>query len=205
MQHSRLSEIRKKAPVVKLKPNKQKIIQALLYLIREAEKRELKLTQYTVLKTFFLADRAHLNKYGRPVTFDNYVAMKDGPVASFIYDVLKDKVDTSKIFEAKGQIWQKTAAPHISKKAFLYHSAAKEPQDLDHLSESDQEALSDALTIASALSFHQLRKLTHEDPAYLDAWEDENEATSYEMSYGMLFDTPNFDRAKELSFLSEHQ
>lgn len=205
MEARRLSERRKKAPVVKLRPNKQKILHALLYVIREADKRDLKPTQYTILKTFFLADRAHLNRYGRPITFDNYVAMKDGPVASFIYDMLKDKVDINKTFGLSGPLWKRTAAPEINKKAFLYHSATKEPRELDHISESDQEALSDALTIASALSFHQLRKLTHEDPAYLDAWEDENEAASFAMSYGMLFDIPNFDRAKELSFLSEHQ
>ncbi len=200
----RLPEGRKKAPVVTLRPNKQKILQALLYLIEQADSRGVAITQYTILKTFFLADRAHLNRYGRPVTFDNYVAMKDGPVASFIYNVLKNDVNFPVAFGVAGPLWERAPAPEIGKKAYRFYSA-RAKADLDQLSESDIEALSDGLTIASTLSFGQLRRLTHEDPAYIDAWDDDDPTSSYDMSVGMLFDTPNFDKAKELAFLSQHQ
>ncbi len=200
----RLPERRKKAPLVALRPNKEKILHALLYLIEQADKKGVVLTQYTILKTFFFADRAHLNRYGRPITFDNYKAMKDGPVASFIYDVLKNNINFPAAFGVAGPLWERTPVPQMGPRAFRYHAGKAKP-DLDLLSESDIEALSDAFIITTMLSFDQIKRLTHEDPAYVDAWEDEDPNSAYDMSFGMLFDTPNFDQAKELAFLSQHQ
>lgn len=40
-----------------------------------------------MLKLVWLSDRLHLNKYGRTVSTDHYVAMKNGPVASEIKDI----------------------------------------------------------------------------------------------------------------------
>jgi hypothetical protein len=200
----RIPERRKKAPVVALRPNREKILHALLYLIDQGDHRGVAITQYTILKTFFLADRAHLNRYGRPITFDNYKAMKDGPVASLIYDVLKNNINFPAVFGIAGPLWERTAASEISPRAFRFHSVKERP-NVDILSESDVEALSDALTITTTLSFGQVKRLTHEDPAYIDAWEEEDPTSAYDMSVGMLFDTPNFDQARELAFLSQHQ
>ena len=71
-------------------PNGPKVWEAILHVIREADRRNIRVTQFEILKTLFLADRAHLNRYGRPITFDEYVAMQDGPVPSLAYDVLKE-------------------------------------------------------------------------------------------------------------------
>src|SRR5260370_34242127 len=79
------------APRVRLKPHVGKILAAIAYVIAFGETRKLGVTQYDILKTIFLADKAHLNKYGRPITFDNYVAMRAGPVPSLAYDLLKEK------------------------------------------------------------------------------------------------------------------
>lgn len=38
------------------------------------------------LKLVFFADRYHLRKYGRPITNDQYWAMRFGPVASGVKD-----------------------------------------------------------------------------------------------------------------------
>jgi hypothetical protein len=46
------------------------------------------LTQYFVGKILYLADKAHFLDWGRPVTFDRYVAMKNGPVPSAIRNML---------------------------------------------------------------------------------------------------------------------
>lgn len=194
---------RQKAPLVKLQANKSRVLESILVVLHAAAKRQKPVTQYSVLKTLFLADRAHLNRYGRPVTFDNYVAMKDGPVASYAYNLLKGEIDFRKEFGVKEPLWKVRAAPEISPKALVFYSPAREAS-LDVLSETDAEEITNALTSVLSLTFKQLRLLTHQDPAYIDAWDAEGEQKSYPMSYGMLFDVPNFDEAKNLAFVSKH-
>jgi uncharacterized phage-associated protein len=194
---------RQKAPIVRLQPNKQRVLESVRVVITEAAKREKPVTQYSILKALFLADRAHLNRYGRPITFDNYMAMKDGPVASFAYDLLKGDVSFPKEFGVKQAPWKVRPAPDISPKALVFHSPTRGPSE-DVLSETDVEEIANALTIVLSLSFKQLRLLTHEDQAYIDAWEAEGTKQSYPMSIGMLFEVPNFDEAQNLALVSKH-
>jgi uncharacterized phage-associated protein len=196
-------QTRQKAPIVRLQPNKRRVLESILLVIMEAAKREKPITQYNILKTLFLADRAHLNRYGRPVTFDNYMAMKDGPVASFAYDVLKGGVSFPKVFGVEHPPWKSRPAPEISPRALVFHSPMREPNE-DVLSETDVEEIANALTIVLSLSFKQLRLLTHEDQAYIDAWEAEGTKPSYPMSIAMLFEVPNFDEAQNLALVSKH-
>lgn len=42
-----------------------------------------------LIKLVYIADKVHLGNYGRTVSMDNFVAMKDGPVPSCLYDMLK--------------------------------------------------------------------------------------------------------------------
>jgi len=44
---------------------------------------------HTVLKACYFADKAHLNKYGRPIFGARYRAMKFGPVPVEIYEMAK--------------------------------------------------------------------------------------------------------------------
>jgi uncharacterized phage-associated protein len=164
--------------------------------LTEAANQHTNVTQYDIIKSLFLADRAHLNRYGRPITYDNYVAMKYGPVPSLAYDLLKDDPD--------GKLpWKKRAAPEIGDTCYIYEKPTR-AQNEDVLSESDCGELRAALTVIKALGFHQIRKLTHEDHAYVDAWEDEGERQQFPMSYALFFDVPNDEGAKDLAFLSKH-
>lgn len=43
------------------------------------------------IKLIFFADRYHIRKYGTLVTFDNYVALKLGPVASTTLNIIKQE------------------------------------------------------------------------------------------------------------------
>lgn len=188
---------------VRLRPNHKKALEAVLYLIREGGARGVSMTQYVILKSIFLADRTHLNTYGRPVTFDNYAAMKDGPVASFVYDLLKENRGALHVLGLERPEWTREAAPHISKSAMIYSGPRRAPE-MGILSPSDVEALSSALTVVSSLTFTQIRKLTHEDPAYVAAWRDDGGRKAYDMSYALLFDTPDYESAVDLAFASEH-
>lgn len=49
------------------------------------------LTRHQAFKLLYLADLLHLERYGRPITGDVYVAMDYGPVPSKTYDLIKKK------------------------------------------------------------------------------------------------------------------
>ncbi|GCA51806.1 hypothetical protein KGO5_04263 [Sinorhizobium sp. KGO-5] len=186
--------IRAKAPIVHLKPNDSRIMEAVVFLVSEADRLGKQATQYDIVKSIFLADRRHLNEYGRPITFDRYVAMEHGPVPSNVYNLLR--LDP----QEHGFPWEKV---QVGPKAFQYKNAGRE-FDEAILAESDCEALAESFVTVKALGFQQIRKLTHEDPAYVDAWEDDSEKKSFDMSYVMLYDVPALEKAHELKFISEH-
>lgn len=194
--------IRRKARVFEMTPNIDRIVEAVLFLVGEADARSVPVTQYDLVKSLFLADRAHLNKYGRPITFDNYVAMTHGPVPSTAYNLLK--LDTRTLQKYAVRIpWARRAAPELGNGCFAYDNPERSSNE-DVLSPSDIEELRSSLTVVKTLGFKQVRKLTHEDEAYLDAWEDEGGRGSYPMSYTLLFETPSEEKARDLSFFSKH-
>jgi hypothetical protein len=185
---------------VALSPNPRRIVEAVLFLIGEAERRGKAVTQYDLVKSIFLADRSHLNRYGRPITFDNYYAMKHGPVPSFVYGLLREDAATLDRAGLRRLPWHRR---DTGKSHFVYEKPQR-PADRDVLSESDVEALTDALGTVLALGFAQVRRLTHEDPAYVAAWDDNAGKKRFPMDYGLLFDEPDPARARELAFASAH-
>lgn len=190
------------APIHPMTPNIPRIIGAISFVIDEGRKRDQRVTQYDIVKTLFLADRASLNKFGRPITFDNYVAMKDGPVPSTSYNLLKKDPRTLRRLRISVP-WDSSPAPEFGALAKAYTMSA-EKVCTDTLSPSDLEELSSALTIVKSLGFSQVRKLTHDDRAYVEAWDPEGISSRYAMSYSLLFDVPNEQLASDISFLSKH-
>ena len=169
-------------------------------MIALAEKERRRVTQYDILKSLFLADKIHLNKYGRPVTFDNYVAMRAGPVPSLAYDFLKeDKTALTKNC-IKSTPWDREFSGGGK---FVYSNANLIPYH-GVLSDSDKDALYQAYNVISSLNFAQIRRLTHEEPAYIEAWKDSENRKAFGMSVGMLFDPPDFEQAEAVAFLSKH-
>src|SRR5271169_2700439 len=68
------------------RPKLDKIVELLLYLAHvrpDADK-------YQAVKFFYLADREHLNRHGRPITHEAYFALPYGPVASKAMDLLEE-------------------------------------------------------------------------------------------------------------------
>jgi uncharacterized phage-associated protein len=191
---------RTKAPVVDLRPAANKIIEAILTIIRAAEQHGKQVSQYDIVKSLFLADRAHLNQFGRPITFDNYYAMKHGPVPTFAYDLLKGNEGAWAVADAP-KPW---TCSNVPGKSYSYFHSQRVPDD-NALSPSEVDLLEASVQTVTSLGFGQVRKLTHEDSAYVDAWEDdENGNGSFPMSLSMLFDVPNTELASELSFISKH-
>lgn len=186
---------------VQMQPNVDRIVAALYFVMAEAQRRRRNVSQYDLVKTLFLADRAHLNDWGRPVTFDNYCAMFHGPVPSLSYDLLKGNEKAFRDYHLYSVPWK--AVPYKnSTKHFLPADDALDPEEF--LSESDIEALRDALGVVQSLGFAQIRRLTHDDPAYVDAWREDGGRAAYDMKLGLLFDDPNFEQAETLAEYSSY-
>ncbi|TRB03494.1 DUF4065 domain-containing protein [Agrobacterium tumefaciens] len=194
----KMTMARSKAEVVDIAVDCDRIVASIAYAIATAENKEERFTQYDVVKSLFLADRAHLNRFGRLVTNDTYVAMIHGPVPSVAYDLLKENPWRMRYFEINELPWKSKSIGEGKREYF--HADASWVDDF--LSPSDKAAIEDAVTTVSSLSFGQIRKLTHEDAAYIDAWEDEAERKQFPMSLGLLFDTPNFEKAREIRDVS---
>ena len=186
-----------------MKPNLPRIIAAISKAIAALQTHGRHASQYDIVKTLFLADREHLNEWGRPITYDNYKAMEHGPVPSVAYDLLKNNEFIMRKHTIDVLPWTGTPVRGGHGKR-EYELNSPLDQWLHPLSESDLEALERAAANVSSMTFGQIRRLTHEDPAYLDAWPNGAQKGAYDMKLGLLFEAPNFERAAILEYQSEH-
>lgn len=114
---------------------------------------------YCTLKLIYLADKLHLERYGRFIFGDWYAALEFGPVPSHSYDIMK---------HARGDRPMSLAshAPDVLRVDAKTNSieVLREP-DLEELSESDIECLDEAIRTYSKYGFERLKRETH-DAAY---------------------------------------
>jgi len=64
-----------------------RILEAFAYIAERAPAH--RQNMYNVLKVFYLADKLHMERYGRFIFDDSYSAMRRGPVPSCAYDLMK--------------------------------------------------------------------------------------------------------------------
>jgi uncharacterized phage-associated protein len=160
-----------------LTPNYPKTIEALLFLMELAGSDYM--TQYPLVKALFVADTNHLNIYGRPITFCNYVAMENGPVPSEAYNILKDQLP--KNLKISDFPWQ-TQNSGGKKLKFIPSRSANR----NLLSVSDLKMLKDGYAFVSARNFSETRDETHKNPAYIEAWNRRNGKDSVNMKLEIL-------------------
>lgn len=187
---------------VKLQPNRRKLLEAILYLIDRGEREGAPLTQYQIVKSLFLADTAHLNRYGRPITFDNYSALEFGPVPEEAYDMLKPGYSWRVRFETDGPPWERVPAGRTTAYHYVH---PKRPPNLRVLSRSDLQALADALDRVRELGFGGVKDETHTHPAYLEAWERRGSARRAPIDYARLLEDVDGEMAEDIAFASSHQ
>ena len=184
---------------IKLRENLPKIIFSIAYIIHYAAKaRGKKPSQYDIVKSLFLADRQHMNRFGRPITFDNYVALKHGPVPSLSYDILKGSQRAIKRMKGRKMPWKVTKTSKYNE----YHDSQINDFGI-HLSDSDIEALEGAYETVFTLGFHLIRKITHEDRSYVEAWKDHPTKKQFKMRLDLLFDEPSREEALRVSEISQ--
>lgn len=120
------------------------------------------LPKLKLVKLIWAADRYHLRKYARLVTEDDYFAMKNGPVASCVKDVIEFSVNEySNLDESNLSYIRK----FIKNENGIISSIS--PPNMDYLSDTDAEALHFAISTFGKLSESELISLTHRYPEWL--------------------------------------
>jgi hypothetical protein len=184
-----------------LKPNITKIVEAILFLLQEAGKQNSVLTQYQIVKSIFIADLHHLRKFGRPISFDNYVAMKFGPVPSETYDLLKATYRWKEAPPAGWPLWDRV--PRDGSSVMDYRNPKREP-NRRKLSQTDIIELTQALSFVLAQGFGGVRDWTHLLPAYSKAWGGRGDKKANEMDYDMLLSQSDKALVTDLRHASYH-
>jgi len=143
--------------------NQRKYLKSLETLVYLANKDQ---RQYWILKTIYLADKEHLKRYGRMISNDSYRAMKQGPVPSLAYDIIKN---------VRGDGWYVFSDPEPSTALRVPDNQTVQPlrgANLGLLSATEIECLDYAYNSTKKLNFGQLKRLTH-DKAYNAVEQDE--------------------------------
>ena len=124
---------------------------------------------HKLFKIIYFADQNHLLRFGKPITGDWYVAMKDGPVPSNIYDFVKiirgeaSYLDTE--LKTKFQI----------QRGFVIYPM--EAADMDVLTKVEIECLLNSIEENKDLPYKELVAKSH-DEAYEKA--DRNNMIAFE-------------------------
>ena len=135
----------------------EKAIEAVVYIAGRCQNPGF----HSISKVMYFADRAHLQRYGRFITGDRYVAMKHGPVPSATYDILKIVRDD------EGHLPFDKAVFDRARGAFQVHSSRivvpKRDPALDLLSRSDRECLDASIKKYGNMSFQDLTDASHDE------------------------------------------
>lgn len=190
-------------PGMELKPHNRKILESLIFLIWEAAARGHKPTQYDLVKSIFIADYHHMNKYGRPITYDTPHAMTHGPVPTKAYDMLKPSYNWPTAYGLKAAPFLMREYPEKGQTVREYYNPSREP-DFRVLSKSDLQFLSDALEYVIEKGFAGTKDWTHKLPAYTSAWARRGISDSVPMDLASLLEGDDKEEAEEIVFASKH-
>lgn len=109
---------------------------------------------HALLKSCYFADKAHLNKYQRPILGATYRAMKFGPVPLEVYEMLKGESLWLAELEASAFPWKLDGY-------FLRPLGEYGPSNRDVLSATDITELEAAKTKSLSMTFTERTAATH--------------------------------------------
>jgi uncharacterized phage-associated protein len=130
-----------------------KAIEASLFILNAQKSCDL----HKLFKLLYFADRKHLSQYGRPITGDRYMAMKHGPVPSFVYDALKLVRGDNSYLKI-----DRNPSDYFSVVNRIYVGGKREA-NLEYLSQSDIDCLEETINEYKDLSFSERTRLSHDE------------------------------------------
>lgn len=174
--------------LVRFKLNLKKCIEGIDFLAQARPG----LTQYFICKVFYFADKEHLLDWGRPISGDRYIAMEHGPVPSYIYDLLKDTgTEPDDVIDDMHARFTVTRDGNKLKVLSLGNKT-----EFPNLSASEKSCLQSALDKYASLTFSEVRRISHEDRAYFEAWEKPGNGNEMDLRLWFPEDTPETQRAR---------
>lgn len=188
------------AMTLKFRPKLDKIVELLLYLAHKRPGAD----KYQAVKFFYLADREHFRRYGRPITFEDYYAMWYGPVASNALDFIHQN---KKLMERAGleSLPFELEAGTVKMKSgkttdtiFIRKPLREVNRDL--FSKSDLQVFDEIIDRYKNASFDDLYNETHGHYAYKHAWENKSHgAERAEMYYDEMVE----DKARRAELVED--
>lgn len=178
---------------LEFRPKYDKIVELLLYLAHRKPGAD----KYQAVKFFYLADKAHLERYGRPITQERYVALDYGPVASTALDLLNGDKWTMRKVGITELPFETEKVTREGKSEILVIKKPRRDVDFDLFSKSDLRVFDEILAEYGDRSFNDLYEITHSHTAYKRAWDSRpTGARAAGMLYEEMIESP--ERRKEI-------
>jgi len=136
---------------IQIKFNETKTVNAVLFIADKLKRKDF----HKIFKILYFSDRDHLNKYGRTITGDRYIAMSDGPVPSNLYDIFKS-VRGDGFYKDNGKFGQ-----YFSVVDWDLLKPNQLP-DLSELSKTDVEIIDNTLNLYGNLSWDEVKEKSHD-------------------------------------------
>lgn len=172
---------------LRYRPNIDKIVELLLYLAYARPDAD----KYQAVKFFYLADREHLNRYGRPITQEMYFALWYGPVASKTLDLLEGDKWVMREAKIDSLPFDTEIRPAKNGKDTVFIGAPHREVNLEVFSKSDLKVFDEIIEKYKDYDFEQLYQETHSHEAYKNAWESRpRNAKRNVMKYEEMIESP---------------
>jgi uncharacterized phage-associated protein len=150
--------------------NAQKALEVLLYILSKRCT-----DMYNVLKVIYFADKNHLKRTGHTIFKDRYIAMKNGPVPSGAYDLIKAIRGRSQFNDYHSLVTDAIAF----EEATSYILRPLRSPNLKLISNADFLSLNEAISQYGEMSFEDLKNSSHKGLDYQHA--DENDVISFDL------------------------
>jgi uncharacterized phage-associated protein len=147
---------------------------------RLLEARGGKMSYMKLLKLLYFADRIALVKLGRPITFDKYYSMENGPVLSQTCDLIKNRAPAR-----AGKYWRQ----FIETSGYDVRLTNQAPDD--QMSEAEEKILDKVFAKYGRMKRWELVELTHKLPEYVDP----PKASRVPLSYADILKAADVDEA----------
>lgn len=140
-----------------------------------------------LLKLLYFADRTALIKLGRPITFDQYFSLENGPILSQTCDLIKGRATESPRY------WNK-----YIERVTTYEVRLKKKTPNDQLSPAEETILSRMYKRFGHLSRWELVEKSHKLPEYQNP-----EGSAIPISYRDILEAAGMDKHEARAILAD--